>query len=118
MSSDSLTYYWVCQRCFGDGVYEPPGQESIPCPYCPNSSGATEMGRQILPDGVFYAFRVLEATDISEYNSLSVADKDLYKTVIAPGMVNLADGSVARTALLNLFGPGTNTRANLLALIT
>ncbi len=118
MSSDSLTYYWVCQQCFGDGVYEAPGSDSIPCPYCPNSSGATEMGRQVLPEDVYYAYRVLEATDISEYNSLSVADKDLYKTVIAPGMVRLADGSNGRTALLSMFGVGTNTRANLLALAT
>lgn len=57
---------------------------------------------------------VIEATVPSEYQALTDAQKQLYDMFISAGSINPA-GANTRQAFANMFGPETQTRANLLA---
>ena len=70
------------------------------------------------PSGVYPTYKVLEATDASEYAALSDANKDAYKMILSCGEVDLSDGTAVRTKLLAMFGAGTTTRTNLVALVS
>ena len=96
----------ICPNCDGDG-----------CVFC-RESGLVWFG--ILEDilGLVLAYEILDATDATEYNALSDANKDAYGLIISCGMVNLLDGSPSRTKLWNIFGEGTDTRTNLEILVT
>ena len=62
-------------------------------------------------------YRILEATDITEYNALSDGNKSAYQIILSCGIVDYREGSSARTKLWSMFGEGTTTRENLEALI-
>lgn len=63
------------------------------------------------------SYRILEATEPSEYNALSSANKSRYQLIISAGVVDYREGSLVRTVLWGIFGAGSETRANLEALI-
>lgn len=65
--------------------------------------------------GVVPAHEVVDAIVPGEYASLVAAERDYLLMVVAGGTVNLGDGQT-RAALKVLFGAGTVTRANLIAL--
>jgi hypothetical protein len=55
----------------------------------------------------------------AEYGALTAANKDLVRDVFGLGdSINVSTGTNARTVLLNAFGAGTVTRANLATLVT
>ena len=118
----------VCPGCQGDGFVD----EGIGAPRtCPKCNGETLVGGVLRMDVTnlvgtigdpedaltVRTYRILDATDISEYNALSDDDKTLYHLIISAGIVDLQDGTNTRTVLMAIFGPGTTTRANLIALI-
>jgi hypothetical protein len=105
----------TCVFCSGTGK-NPHGGETETCPYC-KGGGSSFDANVSLPAPLFYSYQVFDATVPGEYNALSAAEKSLYLLVISQVYVNLAEGSNSRTVLANLFGAGTTTRANLLALI-
>lgn len=70
---------------------------------------------QALPVSSIETADVIEATVKSEYDSLSQADKDLYAMFVSAGTIN-PDGSNTKATFSALFGVGTQTRTNLLAL--
>jgi hypothetical protein len=71
----------------------------------------------LVSENVFPSHKVLEATVMGEYAALPAADKENYKIITAMGFLDLSEGSNARTLLLGMFGAGTTTRINLIALV-
>jgi len=133
-----MDIYKECGHCMGDGqfpnadtnfegeVVEPESTDD--CPICGGS------GKQLLfsipdlddqignlmtkpDDGVFEAYKVLEATDITELGDLNDAQEAKYNTIISAGLVDLSEGSQARQAMLSFFDSESTTRANLITLI-
>lgn len=109
-----------CYNCSGTGtITPPPGQGSsnpYECQVC-SGLGVLDWGKITLPDGLFYTYGIVENTDTAEYNALSDANKEHYKTILSLGTVDLTDGTVVRATLWVLFGAGSTTRANLIAMI-
>lgn len=68
--------------------------------------------RSIIP-----AHEVLEATVPAEWAALTAAEKQRYQTITGAGQVNLR-GANTRSTMGAMFGAGTTTRANLIALQT
>lgn len=66
--------------------------------------------REIVP-----SHEVIEATVPSDWASLTATERQRYQTLISAGSVNLK-GANTRAMLGAMFGPGTTTRANLMAL--
>ena len=62
-------------------------------------------------------WEIFEATVKAEYGALSTADKRLYETILSMGSVNVKGGNT-RASLAVMFGAGTTTRTNLIALQT
>jgi hypothetical protein len=60
---------------------------------------------------------VLEATVVTEYNALAAAKQELYRSMLAMGELN-PNGTNTKAIFADLFGGGTTTRSNLLALST
>ena len=58
-------------------------------------------------------YLIIELTAPAEYNALSDANKDRYKTIISAGIIDFRDGSLAKTALWAMFSEASATRANL-----
>lgn len=68
--------------------------------------------RSIVP-----SHEILEATVPSEWSALTAAEKQRYQTITGAGQVNLS-GPNTRLMLGAMFGAGTQTRANMIALQT
>ncbi len=66
---------------------------------------------------VIPAHEILEATVPSEWAALTAAEKQRYQTITGAGEVNLS-GANTRLTMGAMFGAGTTTRANLIALQT
>lgn len=66
--------------------------------------------RSVIP-----AHEILEATVPADWATLTAAEKQRYQTITGAGQVNLR-GANTRLALAAMFGAGTQTRANLIAL--
>lgn len=71
-------------------------------------------GRQIERDTV-PSWEVFEATVPAEWSALSAAEKQRYQSMLAMGSINLKKPNT-RAALAAIFGAGTTTRSNLIAL--
>jgi hypothetical protein len=56
--------------------------------------------------------------DRDEYAALPAADRDWLNLISVGGTINPRTGGEVREGLLQLFGAGTETRANLVALLT
>lgn len=115
----TITLYQKCIQCNGTGTFQPAhgsGGASIPCnwPGC-NASGFIIFGKYVQSE--FDTHEIVEATKVSEYNALSSANKERYKLIISAGAVDLSEGTKVRLALWAMFGEGTETRANLEALV-
>ena len=98
-NGDPVVTQETCRKCLGAG------------------SVITSVLDDLLPDDVFHSYIVFEATDLTEYSALSSGNKETYQLLLSFGQVNLADGSNAFDLLKSMFGPGSTTRANLLALL-
>ncbi len=62
-------------------------------------------------------WKIFEATTRGDYNSLSNTEKQLYQTILSMGFINIMGGNT-RMSLTSMFGSGTTTRTNLIALQT
>jgi len=67
--------------------------------------------------GLIQTWEIVAATDGGEYNALSATAKDIYKTLVSAGVVDVNDAQI-RTILSALFPAGSTTRANLIARLT
>lgn len=70
-----------------------------------------------LPRSVIDTWEILDATVPSEYATLTANQRQTYQIIISSGQVSIASTNI-RNALAAMFGAGTATRANLLALQT
>ncbi len=109
-----------CNRCNGTGTdlrYGNPGT----CPSCAGS-GEVIIGFIPLENGpttnVFWSYKIWEATDTTEYQALPEVQQTNYNKIVHMGSVDLNESSNSRIVLWNLFGSGSTTRTNLLALLT
>jgi len=123
--ADKYKIYHLCDVCWGRGVIdkmvsppnEPPVTVEIECPQCVGQK-LIYRGHSIPdPGDVFFSHRIFEATVPAEYRDLSDANKAAYGLILSCGLVDLSAGSNARTLLSGMFGAGTTTRANILALL-
>jgi len=117
MSNEIAIILKDCPRCLGTGIDDNGEHGPSSCLSC-GGDGKLEHLVSMLPDDVYPTYKILEATDATEYAALSDANKDAYKMIISCGTVDLADGAVARDRLLAMFGAGTTTRANLVELVS
>ena len=110
----------TCYKCGGTGVWIKTavgGDTPIdPCPVC-LGSGKYRIYTLDLPEHVFEAYQVLEATAPAEYDALTGAQKAGYALLLSCGKVDLGAGKVGRTRLLAWFGAESQTVANLTELI-
>ncbi len=60
-------------------------------------------------------YEVFESTILSEYNTLTADQKDVYQAMLSMGAID-PRGANTRQIFADLFGVATTTRANLLAL--
>lgn len=67
--------------------------------------------------GVIDSRLILIATDASEYVALTAQQRGMFQALVSPGTVDVSDTNV-RATFAALFGAGTTTRDNLLALST
>ena len=104
-------YFITCVTCNGAGYV---GEGA--CPTC-GGRKTTLIRADHYPDGVYPTYKVVEATDDTEYAALSSAQKSTYGLIISLGTVDLSSGTAIKTKLWTMFGEGTTTRANLEALI-
>lgn len=61
------------------------------------------------------AYEVIDATDAGDWTALTAAERVRYQTITGAGQINVKSTNV-RAAFGAMFGAGTTTRANLLAL--
>lgn len=75
--------------------------------------------QKVFPSGdkVVRTYLIFEATVLSEWQALSAENKEIYRIIIATSIVDLTDGTKARQALINMFGAGSQTIANLKTLL-
>ena len=68
--------------------------------------------RTIIP-----AYEVIDATVATDYSALTATERDRYAAITGAGQINVQNANV-RLAFAAMFGAGTQTRTNLLALQT
>ena len=51
-------------------------------------------------------YKILEATDPTEWSALSADNKVFYNIIISAGTINFAEGTLVRTILLGMFPSG------------
>jgi len=61
-------------------------------------------------------YKIIEATDIAEYNALTDNQKELYRLFISAGKVSIAEDTTVYTTLQTFFGAESNTMAGIDAL--
>lgn len=113
---DRIIQYGKCHICGGDGIWGTPDNPEEECYSC-HGAGKVEFGALYLADNVFFAYKILDCLNTSEYNALTNNQKDAVKIILSSGFVNLADGATAKTRLWNFFDEESATRTALEALI-
>lgn len=110
-----------CFKCNGSGIWlniTDGGEIPVnPCPVC-NGTGKTKLFSVDLPDGVVESYEVLQATDQTEYNSLTDAQKSGYALLLSCGKVDLGQGKFGRQKIVSWFGSESQTVANVSELIS
>jgi len=113
-----------CRTCMTTGVessFDSNGDpiEIDPCSAC-GGSGYRNTGISTFDDSgdMIEAYLLVEALDVTEYDALTDSQKLNFITLMSAGMVDVSSGSNGRSMLVSLFGAGTTTRTNMLALLT
>lgn len=75
-----------------------------------SASVGLQKERAVIP-----TWEVFEATVPAEWSALSAAEKQRYQTILSMGTVNVKKPNT-RSTFASMFGAGTTTRANLIAL--
>lgn len=121
--------YKECDRCGGDGqlpnnevgfngeVVEPDPEDIYSCPKCDGTGQVLIGSFELKLSGIYNAYEVLEAIDVTEYNALTDVQKDGVKMLLCCGEVDLNDGKAGKVRLWNWFGAESDTVANLTALM-
>ena len=70
-----------------------------------------------VPRGLVGTWEIIAATDGAEYGALNATAKDIYKTLVSAGTVDVADAQI-QAILKTLFPSPSTTRTNLIARLT
>ena len=116
MSNEIAIILKDCPRCLGTGIDDNGEHGPSSCLSC-GGDGKLEHLVSMLPDDVYPTYKILEATDVTEYTSLAPGNVALYNLIISAGTIDLGETTMALAVLFGMFGPGTTTRTNLLTLI-
>ena len=103
----NFTIQRECKYCVGG---------ALTCEHCGGTS-VNKFFDIVPPTNVFYSHEILECLDPTEHNALTDAQKEGVLTILSCGMVDMNVGKVGRTRLLNWFGAGSTTVANLTAIL-
>ncbi len=76
---------------------------------------ALGLSHEEVDNDVLEAYKILDATDPTEWAALSAVEKERYQLLISAGRLNVKSENV-KSAFGKMFGLGTVTRAALLAL--
>lgn len=110
-----------CSKCGGVGLRnEQKGEVQStqnPCLAC-GGLGYQESFFLTLPSGYFYATDVFNCIDFDEYDVLAVKQREAVRVILSIGVCNLNQGSKQRDLLTQIFGEGTQTRLNLIELVS
>lgn len=68
-------------------------------------------------NNIVATYKILEATDITEYGNLSDSNKNAYNMILQCGVTDLTDGTVIRANLWAMFDSESTTRAALITLL-
>jgi hypothetical protein len=75
------------------------------------------LSSEIIDRGVIPSHEIIDATVPAEWTALTAAEKQRYQTITGAGQCNSANSNI-RAAFQAMFAAGTQTRANLSALLT
>jgi hypothetical protein len=115
----------TCPKCGGAGINLRSTSDAggnvttveYDCDLC-GGTGVYESGTLALDEGYFFSTEIFEATALNEYKALNADEKAMYDLILSMGIVNLSDGSEAKSELWDIFGRASTTRANLISLIS
>lgn len=102
----------ICPHCV-DGLH----RDGSVCPYCSGTTRLRAFADTLLETGLFHSYEVFEVIDQTEYGNLDDDDKEACTAILSAGIVNLNDGSRAKTLLWSWFDSESTTRANLITLL-
>jgi len=106
-----------CDRCLGTGMATGSTQK-LDVGELYNDLALIKAKTDKMPGAnVVYAYQVVEAMDVTEYNALSEAYKAAFAQLLSYGQVDLNEGAIGRASLWLWFGAESTTVASLLALI-
>jgi hypothetical protein len=108
--------YILCPDCAGTGIQQLP-LGPVPCPKCQATGGNAEgfISKPIPP--LYYAYDIYNCLNEPECGSLPAEVVPWLNILISQGIIDMADGHLAKTVLWEWFGSGSVTRANLIALL-
>ena len=107
----------TCLTCEGDGVISSIHDYIATILKCAHEVDIAILLGKDFTDGLVATYKIMEATDIDEYNALSDSNKNAYGMLISCGVVDLSDGTQIRTNLWSMFDSESTTRANLITLL-
>jgi hypothetical protein len=124
MSNTHLVATETCPACQGDGInrisYGGAGENPVvvegECERC-GGTGIHTISDIGYVGNIHPTYEILEATNATEYTSLSPGNLALYNLIISAGSVDLSSGTIVKTVLWAMFGEGSATRASLDELI-
>lgn len=112
----------ICRSCKGSKTQEIYENgiliDTIDCPVCEALGKMSLEWVETCEDNVFESHIILEELDVTEYNALTDAQKAGINMLLCCGFVDLNVGKAGRVRLVNWFGAGSTTVANLTALLT
>jgi hypothetical protein len=98
----------------GEGVVT---ETENPCSECGGEMTA-EYGWLELPAGIYPAYEIFEHTALKEYKALEDDERAMYDLIISQGTIDMTEGGESKSELWDLFGAGSTTRANLIAMLS
>ena len=121
----------VCWKCKGTGIFsgiacilcsiivqEEHGSHSISTGMVDEQTMLSHLSEMVdATPPIYPAYKIYNAMVGSEYIALSPEHRQYFDLLISQGLVDMSEGKNAKTTLWTLFGEGSGTRANLIALI-
>ena len=106
-----------CEDCYGDGIISTTHEYIAAVVKHTNEHLVKTILGKDFADNLVATYKILEATDITEYGALSDSNKNAYNMLLQCGIVDLTDGTQIRTNLWSMFDSESTTRANLITLL-
>lgn len=102
----------ICPHCT-DGLQ----RDGSACPHCGGTTRLKAFADTLLETGLFHSYEVFEAINQTDYDDLDAGGEEKCNAILSIAILDLNDGSRAKTLLWEMFDAETTTRTNLIALI-